>query len=350
MRLPSGYGSVQKMGGHRRKPYMVRKTSGWEYDPAKDKMVQKFQIIGYAKTKAEGLKMLAEFNENPYDASSRLSFSQVYEEWSKHKYPTVSRSNVNGYSACYRACSALYNRPFSSLRLDDLQAVVDSCGKNYPTLKKLKNLFSQLYEYALKHDICPKNYAEFVDISQYKDRNPNKRVRDRIPEDDLEKIWSMKDDPYWQIVLMLIYNGCRVMEFLSLRKEDVNLDEQYFDIRKSKTENGIRRVPIADKVLPFYRSWYDRFPGCATLVATPDGQPFKYRNYYDSYFLALMDQLGMKYTPHFTRHTCASMMAEAHIDPTIQKKILGHSGAMTLTERVYTHLDVRVLVDSINQI
>ena len=43
-------------------------------------------------------------------------------------------------------------------------------------------------------------------------------------------------------------------------------------------------------------------------------------------------------------------MAEAKIEPTIQKKILGHSGAMTLTERVYTRLDVQILVDEINKL
>ena len=35
-------------------------------------------------------------------------------------------------------------------------------------------------------------------------------------------------------------------------------------------------------------------------------------------------------------------------DTTI-KKIVGHSGAMTLTEKVYTHLDMQILVDAINK-
>lgn len=43
-------------------------------------------------------------------------------------------------------------------------------------------------------------------------------------------------------------------------------------------------------------------------------------------------------------------MKEHSIDETTIKKIVGHSGAMTLTERVYTHLDVRVLIDAINKI
>ena len=29
--------------------------------------------------------------------------------------------------------------------LADLQFVIDDCGKNYPTLKKIKVLFNQLY-------------------------------------------------------------------------------------------------------------------------------------------------------------------------------------------------------------
>ena len=50
------------------------------------------------------------------------------------------------------------------------------------------------------------------------------------------------------------------------------------------------------------------------------------------------------------RHTTISMMKEHSIDETTIKKIVGYSGAMTLTERVYTHLDVQVLIDAINKI
>lgn len=32
------------------------------------------------------------------------------------------------------------------------------------------------------------------------------------------------------------------------------------------------------------------------------------------------------------------------------KKIVRHSGAMSLTERVYTHLDVQILIDAVNKI
>ena len=71
MRLPNGYGSVVKMSGKRRKPYMVRKTIGWHLDETKGRQIQDFQIIGYAETRAEGLRMLAEYNQNFHDGRCR---------------------------------------------------------------------------------------------------------------------------------------------------------------------------------------------------------------------------------------------------------------------------------------
>lgn len=71
--------------------------------------------------------------------------------------------------------------------------------------------------------------------------------------------------------------------FLDLKKEDVYLEEQYFDVIASKTENGLRKVPIADKVLPFYQAWYEGSK-CEYLLHTPDQKHFDYRNHYDSHF------------------------------------------------------------------
>ena len=312
MKLPNGYGSVVKLSGKRRKPWMVRKTTGYRIDPVKEKKVNEYIIIGYAATKTEGLQMLADYNRNPYDTkAAKMTFDEVYEEWSKKKFPTVSESNIKGYKASYKTCGILYNRVFKDLKLADLQQVIDTCGKNFPTLKKIKILFNQLYEFALKNDICNKDYSTFVEIAQYKDRNPNKHTRTKFTKEEVAKVWTMKEDKYYQIILMLLYNGTRISEFLDLKKENVHLEEQYFD--------------------------------------TEDGKRFLYRNYYDSYWTPLVEQIGIDRTPHCTRHTCISMLSEAGVQDTTIKKIVGHSGAMTLTEKVYTHLDMQVLVDAINK-
>ena len=63
-----------------------------------------------------------------------------------------------------------------------------------------------------------------------------------------------------------------------------------------------------------------------------------------------MVQLGFDQTPHCCRHTCISLLAEAKVSPTYQKIIVGHKGAMSLTEKVYTHIDINLLIDAVNSI
>lgn len=83
----------------------------------------------------------------------------------------------------------------------------------------------------------------------------------------------------------------------------------------------------------------------------PNDKPFKYRNYYDAYRTPILEQIGLReYTPHCTRHTCISLLGEVKVDQTTIKKIVGHRGTMTLTEKVYTHLDIQILIDAVKQI
>ncbi|MGN0408676.1 MAG: hypothetical protein ACI4EJ_10470 [Bacteroides sp.] len=68
MKLPNGYGSVHKLSGaKRKKPWRVRITDGYVYDPDKDRQIQKYKTLGYYETKQQALQALASYNENPYD-------------------------------------------------------------------------------------------------------------------------------------------------------------------------------------------------------------------------------------------------------------------------------------------
>ena len=97
---------------------MVRKTTGYRIDPIKEKKVNEYIIIGYAATKTEGLQMLADYNRNPYDTkAAKMTFDEVYEEWSKKKFPTVSESNIKGYKASYKTCGIHY---LSDITLTDI--------------------------------------------------------------------------------------------------------------------------------------------------------------------------------------------------------------------------------------
>ena len=95
MRLPNGYGSIYKLSGNRRRPWCVRKTTGW-----KDNGQPIYTFIGYYPTRQEALTALADYNKDPYDLQlSSVTFADLYERWSEEHFQKISHSGVNSYSS-----------------------------------------------------------------------------------------------------------------------------------------------------------------------------------------------------------------------------------------------------------
>lgn len=350
MKLPNGYGSVYKLSGKRRNPYRAIITERWILDHDTGKVKQKRKTIGYFSTKSEALEALAEYNKSPFDLeSSKITLQEVYDRWSAEHFPTVSESNVKGYKAAFLLCNEIANKRLVDITLDDLQYAADNSGKNTPTLRKYKVLLGLVYKYAVIHDIIPpdRNKVSYLNIN--KAGNPNKIDRSPFSAAEIKRLWDVKDsNEYFSVILMLIYTGVRVSEMLDLKKENVNLSERIFDVTESKTQAGIRKVPISKKVMPFFEHWYNKNDS-EYLISTPDGKHFDYRNYYDSYWKPLIQQLDMTHRPHDCRHTCVSMLAESGVDERMIKKIVGHKG-QGVTETVYTHFDIEALLDAIDKI
>ena len=307
-------------------------------------------MIGYYATRKEALQALADYNNNPYDINAtKVTLEDVYERWSAEHYPTVSQSNVKGCKAVWKLCSKISDMPIINIKLDHLQMIVDESGKNAPTLRKLKVVLGLMYRYAVIHEIIPKekNMVEYLDIK--KAGNPNPLNREPFSPKEVERIWQVSEsNAYYTVILMLIYSGCRVSELLDLKKEDVFLEDRYFNIISSKTAAGVRSVPIAEKVFPFFQHWYN-LNSCEYLISTPEGRHFAYRNYYDSYWKPLIQVLQMEHRPHDTRHTCVSMLTVAGVSDKIIKKIVGHKG-QDVTETIYTHFQINQLIEAINKI
>ena len=221
MKLPNGFGSVYKLSGNRRNPYVAKKTKGWDIDPKTGKVKQLYITVGYYPTRKEALTALAEFNANPYDVNAaKVTFADVYDRWSDEHYPTVSESNVKGYKASWKLCDKIASMRFVDVKLDHLQMVVDESGKNTPTLKKLKIMLGLMYKYAVIHEIIPKerNMVEYLNIKNA--GNPNALNREPFSKSEVSRIWDAKEsNPYYTVILMLIYSGCRISELLDLKKE-----------------------------------------------------------------------------------------------------------------------------------
>lgn len=350
-RLPNNFGNISRLPGKRRNPYRARVCAGKTLDVEKERAIREYKVIGYFPTYQAALMGLTEYHKNPYDIDAQgITFGEIFERWTDEVYPTMSQSNMHAYNAAYNACTPIKGRPFVDLRYQELQHVIDESGKNYPSLQKMYLLFCALYKWAMKNGITANNQAQFVDIKRYKDKNPNKIGRLPFTREEIAALWRWSEkNEYASIILMMIYSGIRQGELRDLKKEDVHLEEQYFYISKSKTPAGVRNVPIGDKVLPFFRYWMNK--SGEYLVATREGQHLNDRNFRDSYFTQVLDQIGIsgEHRPHDTRHTCISLLTVAGVDERIIKKIVGHAGK-GVTENVYTHIEMKPLLEAINRI
>ncbi|SET56542.1 Site-specific recombinase XerD [Natronincola peptidivorans] len=339
MRLPNGYGSVYKLSGNRRKPWIARKTIGWDENGK-----QLYQTIGYYEKRPDALNALAEFNKNPYDMKvSTITFAEVFEKWNEGKYPTISKSNINGYNAAFKTSEVLHNIKFVEIRAKHMQDVIRTCGKGHGTLRKIKVLFNQLYKFAMENDIVTKDYSDYVDIG----KNTEGSTRKSFTSKEIKRLFEVVDHiEFVDTILIMIYTGLRIGELLILENAAIDLDNRTI-IGGIKTEAGKDRiVPISSKILPLVEN---RVSLNKYFLMNIEGNMLKYDNYYREKFIPIMEQLGMDHKPHDCRHTFATLMGNAGADTVALQKIIGHASYQT-TANIYTHKDIEQLKKAIDLI
>lgn len=341
MRNPNGYGGVTKLPGKRRKPYRARVTDHWEDGK------QIYKTIGYFDKRKDAIEALAAYHNNPTTFDNlTVTFGEVYDMWSGEKFKKISHSNVNGYQAAYKLCDSIKGMRMADIKTAHLQNVVDNCGKNYPTLRKLKVLFTQIYGYAVQNDIVEKDYATFVKIEE----KENEPKLDRAPftAEEINTLWDNLDRHEWiDTILIMIYTGLRIGELLAILTVDINLTEKYMR-GGSKTKAGKNRViPLNDRIIPLIEKRYNTDNNL--LIQSPKGGALSYYTYRDVHWANAMDQLKMTHLPHDCRHTFATQARLVGMDELSRKRIMGHA-SKDLTDRVYTHVEIEELIREVNKL
>ncbi|MBS5113477.1 MAG: site-specific integrase [Coprobacillus cateniformis] len=349
MKAENGMGGIVKLAGKRRKPYMIRYTKGYIINDVTGKKEQIFKVIGYAATIKEAKKIREDFNKRGR-CDLGFTFSDIYEKWSQEHFKIVSPSYIKATKAAYRCCEELYDVVFSSIQEKQLQKVLDDSGKNYPTIRKIQLMFSQLYKFALKNEICGEDLSLKLNTQKFKNKLWDKAEDKVMSIGDINILWDMRENRYVQMILCMIYTGVTVEEFISLKKENVYLDKRYIEIVGTKSQNnkGIRIVPIARKIESYIKI---RMNGNSEYLFTTDkGRNFKYRDFKDSYFDMVMNDMGWNYTPMYCRNTFRRLLAIEKVSPFLIKKLMGTRSQMSITEKVYIHPEIEVLIDAIDKI
>lgn len=339
MRNPNGFGSITKLTGNRRKPWMVRKTIS--IDPDTGNQIMK--VIGYYAKYSEAVESLVEFNKSgSTEITTNFTFAKIFELYCRDTYEKQGKDVPYKYNHSFKQCEKLHPMVFRHIRLDQLEEVYDSF-KTAATKRDCKTLFNQIYAYAIKHDLAEKNIASRLTtpkIEQSSKHTP-------FTEKELKELWKFKDEvpaKYW---LIYIYTGLRPLELLEIKLENIHLDEQYMvgGIKNEYSKNRI--IPIADCIVPFIQ--YFMYGNEWLLESViKKGSHISEQNMYTK-LTDWCKKHKMKHIPHDGRHTFATLSDKVGNSLLTTQKILGHS-PQSMAGKVYIHKTVEELLEAVNNL
>ena len=355
-KLPNGFGTVYKMSGKRSKPFRAVKTDRWVLDADTGKSKQMRFTIGYYATREEAMIALAEYNENPYDIKAdSITFSEVYEKWSKNYFPTLSNpSSIRTVTAAYAYCNGLYDMRMKDIRVSHLEGTILNAKVGDSTKSRIKSLFNMMYKYAVAHDIVEKDYASVM----FANGNPIKkeRTKEAIPfsQQEIDTLWDNIDTiAFSDMILIGIYTGWRPQELSILQLKDIDLENGTIK-GGLKTDAGKNRlVPIHPLIKPLIENRIKEAQKLQSnyLFNDANGQQGTFMTYdkYRKRFEKVMKRLNFIHRPHETRHTFITKAKECNVDEYILKLIVGHS-IDDITEKVYTHRTIEQLKTEMEKI
>lgn len=339
MKNPNGYGSVVKLSGNRRKPFVVRKTTGFN-----EKGHPIYMVIGYYKTREEGMKALADYNHDPYDVDqAAITLDQLHELWVEKKLSKMAGSTQKNLKSSWNYISKLKDMKYREIKAAHMQECIDSYPYGASGKGTMRALWKHLDNFAIELDIPIKRYADLVHAPSYETEN------ERVPFTDaeIETIWKQEPGFDRDTILILLYTGWRITEFRNLLIEDVNLEEGTIKGGVKTNAGKNRVVPIHSKIRPLIEEFYDKDQ--KYLIRYEDGKQISDGSYRNEHFKPFLSRLGFDHTPHDARHTVRTKLDEKKANKKCVDMILGHK-TKDVGLRVYTHKTIQDLKDTIELI
>lgn len=399
MRMPSGYGSVIKLSGKRRRPFAVRTSTIQKYinvyigqDPAQSVKTAlnrlKFafnskkgywstlatpQVEEWASTLSEnGIDVKVEYRqayvfhayfEKRDDALNYLAninsdnvvkehkkyvdsptFSKVYDEMMNHMLSLkkqLTAGTLESYKYGFANLAKIHNTKIAELKAADIQDILNhNNSKTKSHIGIIRKVLQKVENYALMQHYLTDGYMKYL-VFEYTDSG--KQIHKPYTDAEIALLWNNLDIPYIDFALITIYTGLRPSELLNIKTENIHLDERYM-IGGMKTDAGRDRIiPISERIYPVIERVYDpKNPVLYPKFKTYKALQVKYRS--------IMKKLGLDHKPHDGRHTFATLMDRYGANQVCTKMIMGHSLSSNITEGIYTHKELSDLLDAANLI
>lgn len=324
MKNPNGYGTVTKLSGNRRKPWIVKEGISGRQKP-----------IGYTATKEEGMILLAQYNNDPWDIEAdKITLQELFDLWEEKRAVKLGTSNRSSLKSVYKHCSKLGKVKYKQIKSYQMQDCIDSCGCGYSTQGAIKNLWGHLDRFALELDIISKRCSDLLTSDPIPET-----TKEIFTDEEVSRLWENQNFPWVDSILFFLYTGFRISEMIDLRTETVNLQEWTLTGGTKTAAGKNRLIPIHSKIQSIVQKRFEQ---------SKSGYLFEYngkklnQTQYREFWAAVMEALKMDHTPHECRHTFRSRLDSAGANKVCIDRLMGHKSKGT-GERVYTHKNIEEL-------
>lgn len=320
------------------------------------------------KTQKEAKKaereLLLSVEENGFtDHSSKPTFKEVADMWLESYETTVKPTT---YQNTKNYLNAIVENHFKDIRIESvsvamMQKIVIELSQKYVAYLSQLSIINRVFKYAVHLDIIQTNPVDR--IIRPKQQKPRKE-KIALTKEDLNQFLTFAKKDARPVLYTawhtLAYTGLRRGELLGLEWSDVDFENKTISINKTlvtvngslytqspKTKRSTRTISLDDATIQVLKNWkleqkkqfFKNGVKSKDIVITNIKGSYLDFAYFREELKKFLSTHNLKrFSVHSLRHTHASLLFEAGIEPKTISDRLGHSNIQT-TLNMYTHLN-----------
>lgn len=339
-----------------------------------------FKTIKEAKQAERNLLLDVEENGLPSNQSDGFqdpTFEELASLWLENYKTTVKTSTFENVRS---KVEKMTEEHFKELKLKKItvaycQKVVIKLSKSYVLYNHYLSVINRIFKYAVLMDILNSN--PFDKVIKPKSRQ-TQRKGNFLTKEELKEFLKIAQTAtlsyFFPLVHLMAYTGLRQGEALALKWSDVDFENKKITVNKTavwikgkqtlqtpKTKNSKRVISIDPTTLSILKSWKKdqikiyfkngkHFEGDENFIFTNQQGDWVQTHNFIPYFKRFVTSHALKpITPHGLRHTHASLLFSAGVEPKNISDRLGHS-TVQITLDLYTHLTEDQRTDTVQKL
>ena len=219
---------------------------------------------------------------------------------------------IYNHQNAFKKISSLHKKEINKITLKDLE---NALAGYKPTVQNtIRKTLRNCFKYALKHDYVTKDVTKHLEVDKHTEV---KEINIFTPQ-EINNLWTnVGNEHFDDVPLILLYTGLRISELLNIKIEYINLKNKTINIPNGKTKNGIRVLPIHDKLMPLIVKRYD-INNKHLFLNPKTGRQQTYANFIKNYWT-------LEHIRHEARHTFVTYLTKCVDGRMAIKSIVGHS-------------------------